>query len=175
MVYLSLGHRRSIAAACEKAGYSLNSVRRWEQWSSDNDWVARCRAYDDEQLLKSMERRERDAERVRQKIYDGALDILETYLGLNKGEMDLGSTTEIMDKHQNVVGERPLVPASVRARTCEHALGLIGLVTPKRVELTGKDGDAIRLQAHAALGQLPPDQLFALAKAFGVQEDDDGE
>jgi len=36
------------------------------------------------------------------------------------------------------------------------------------MELTGRDGDAIRLQAHAALAQLAPDKLEALASTFGV-------
>jgi len=170
--YLESGAERSVDRTREKLGYKPSSVRRLRRWAADHDWAMRAQAYDDEQLVGRMERREREREQLRQRLFDAGLDALNALLGMETGEMPLGSTTPILDKHQQKIGERPLVPASVRQRAIEHHLGLLGLVTPKRVELSGRDGDAIRLQAAAALDSLPLDKLEALAAAFGVLGDD---
>ena len=182
--YLSLPpNGRSIAAAVEAAGRKQSTIRHWERWSSQYGWVDRAQAYDVDALTRSMEHRQQDTERARQRLYDQGLDLLNDYLAMGQGRMPVGDATPVTDKHGKIVthrvigqdGEerdepivRPLVPASVRARVFERALCLIGLNPPKRMELSGRDGDAIRLQAHAALAQLAPDKLEALASTFGV-------
>jgi hypothetical protein len=188
MAYLGLGPRRSIARAMELVGAGPGSVRQWERWSSKYNWVARAEAYDDDRLLKDMQRRERDTEIARQAFLSRALDNVAAHGDIARGRMPLGDAMPVTDKHGKVItymatgpdGEeverpvmRPLIPASVRLSAIQHELGVGGIDKVRRMELTGKDGDAIRLQAHVALAQLDPDKLVALAAAFGVGDDGD--
>jgi len=43
LVYLQMGPERSIRAVAQKCTKSVSLIRRW---SSDNNWVERCRAWD---------------------------------------------------------------------------------------------------------------------------------
>lgn len=136
------------------------------------DWVERAGVYDSDQLLEEMKERPRIRERVRQKFYEAAPEAIRILLDLMRGTMDLGDTDDVFNKHGEVVGKRARVPPSVRAAQAQHALAMIGLVVPARVELTGAEGDELRLQARQALGGLPEPVLRALLS--GLMEADNG-
>lgn len=137
------------------------------------DWVERAGAYDSDQLLEEMKERPRIRERVRQRFYKAAPEAVKILLDLMRGTMDLGDTDPVFNKHGDIVGERARVPPTVRAAQAQHVLAMVGLVVPARVELTGVEGDELRLQARQALGGLPEPALRILLSEL-MEADSDG-
>lgn len=153
-----------------KTGTKLTQIATYGRaW----DWVERAGVYDSDQLLEEMKERPRIRERVRQKFYKAAPEAVKLLLDLMRGVMPLGDTDPVYNKHGKVVGERARVPATVRAAQAQHALAMVGLVVPARVELTGAEGEELRLQARQALGGLPEPVLRALLSGL-METDGDG-
>jgi len=162
---------RSIRAVQEKLGRPEGYQRQLQKWSSRFDWLARAKAYDTDHLAEEIDGRKLKQELLRQKIYDVGEELIDSFLAMCRGELPEGDTVPMFDRHQNEIGTKPAVPTSTRARLIIRGMELLNLTVPKRIELTGDDGNAIRLQARSALSSLKPEQLAELAKAFGVKED----
>lgn len=174
--YLEIGPDRSYRKLADKlkedCGKTAVKLRQIETYGRAWDWVERAGVYDSDQLLEEMKERPRIRERVRQEFYEAAPEAVKLLLDLMRGVMPLGDTDPVYNKHGKVVGERARVPATVRAAQAQHALAMVGLVVPARVELTGAEGDELRLQARQALGGLPEPVLRALLS--GLMEADNG-
>jgi hypothetical protein len=168
--YLEMGDGRSLAKLADKLQEDrvkgAPKLRQLSTYSATWDWVERANAYDADQLLEEIKGRVRTREKVRQVFYQRALDAARVVLDLMDGIMELGDTDPIFDKHQDEIGRKARVPASVRAQQAQHVLAMAGLIVPKRVELDASDGDELRLQARQALGALDPKVARMLIKAL---------
>lgn len=175
--YLEMGHGRSYRKLAEKLKEDddklITGVAQIGRYGRAWDWPERAGAYDSDQLLEEMKERPRVRERVRQGFYEAAPDAVKILLDLMRGTMDLGDTDPVFNKHGEIVGERARVPPTVRAAQAQHVLAMVGLVVPARVELTGTEGDELRLQARQALGGLPEPVLRALLSGL-MEVDSDG-
>lgn len=162
--YLLLGPKRSIGKLAAKEGRR----RTLEGWSSRNRWQDRVAAWDTEQLAKAMQDRSRLQERARQRLIDQVEKAVDTLFELLRGDLRaLGTTTPILDRHGEEVGQAPLVKASTRLQAAKEILDRAGVMVPKRIELTGADGKELILNAQAAVSKLTDEQLKALTKVFG--------
>ena len=151
--YLAMGPMRTLPRVASEWDLPDTSVRRWSaRW----EWVSRCAAYDSEELLRQMEARAERREQLRQRIYDEADALVSELVGLAHGQLVGGDEVEMLDKHQQVIGSRPAVPPSVRRGAIMDLIGLCGLVLPKRVEVTGKEGDELRMQVRSGLREADP-------------------
>jgi hypothetical protein len=174
--YLEMGPDRSYRKLADKLKEDdtkeYPKVAQIKRYGRAWDWVERAGVYDSDQLLEEMKERPRIRERVRQKFYARAPEAVKILLDLMRGVMPLGDTDPVYNKHGDVVGERARVPPTVRAAQAQHVLAMVGLVVPARVELTGAEGEELRLQARQALGGLPEPVLRALLS--GLMEADNG-
>jgi hypothetical protein len=182
--YLELGANRTLKACAEAGGYSPTTVRKW---SSAHDWDSRATAYDVAELQKSIEGREQVRERARQVMMDAAVDAAETLDSVRVGRLSMpecgpdctedkcvcGIWLPILDRHGRMVGRKPTIAASTRQAAALSILDRCGMTPPKRVELTGADGERLRMEARLALGSLSDDQLGVLAAAFAPTDDED--
>jgi hypothetical protein len=182
--YLELGSKRTLRACAEAGGYSATGVRKW---SARHDWDNRATAYDIAMLQRSIEGREQVRERARQVMMDDAEEAARTLGAVMRRTLKLpecdercteevchcGLRTPIFDRHGEHVGDRATVtPAEARAAALA-VLDRCGMTPPKRVELTGADGERLRLEAQLALGSLSNDRLAALLAAFAPNDDGD--
>lgn len=170
-MYLELGEGRTIQGTCAAAGERSVSLRTMERYSSERDWRERGYAYDADHLMEQLKGRVRTRERTRQVFYRGAFKAAEDLVNLSQGMMPLADTETILDKHQNIIGRRAMVPASARLQALQHILAMAGLVVPKRIEVEATDGDELRIQARQALGSLPIEVARGLLAALQKRHD----
>lgn len=164
MVYLEMGPARSLRRVAEKMKRPTGYRRLLEQWSSRFDWVDRTCAFDEqalgdlERLLPAIRRDELRlmAERARQagvEIWDIA-----------RGEFKRGAKYPVRDHHGNVIGNKPSIPPATRLKAATRIREELGIIPPKRVEMSGRDGEEIRVAAATAKG-LDDETLNALVSA----------
>lgn len=183
--YLELGPDRSLTKLCAELGRPKGYRSMLRDWSARNAWVDRARAYDDDELQQGLDVRKIDRERGRQVAVDRIRRNMTILSDLAEGRMQPGDQEVRVDRHgqpmtitttdtdgntKTLAVTRPLVTPHVRMRAAVHQLGLAGVTTPKRIEITGVEGDAAKLQVRMAVDALPPEQMLALAKVFGVTD-----
>ena len=182
--YLELGSKRTLRECAEAGGYSQTGVRKW---SARHDWDTRATAYDVAMLQRSIEGREQVRERARQVMMDDAEEAARMVGAIMRRELALpkcgdqcsdelcvcGSRIPILDRHGEHIGYRAAVAPSTAQAAALAILDRCGMTPPKRVELTGADGERLRLEASLALGGLSDERLGALAAAFAPDDDDD--
>ncbi len=181
--YLAIGHRRTLRQVSEDGGHSVTGVRKW---SSQHDWRSRAAAYDQAALERDIAGREKVRERARQSLIDDIEDAAETLRGVRSGKVPMpecgddctidkcvcGVWTPIQDRHGRAIGRKPTVTAATRQGAAVAILDRCGLMPPKRVELSGKDGEALREQGALMLGMLDTSQIVALMTAFAPVDAD---
>lgn len=163
-VYLEMGPARSLRRVVVKMERKPSYLRRLEIWSSRYDWVERVAAFDEqalaeiEVLLPAIRRDELRlmAERVRQSG--------EEIWKIGTGVFDSGSKYPVRDHHGNVIGHKPVIPPATRLKALTRVREELGIIPPKRVEMTGRDGEEIRVAAATAKG-LDDESLDALRAA----------
>lgn len=179
--FLEMGHNRTLRGCSEQYGHSVSGVRKWAMLY---DWTRRARAYTIWDLQKAAEGREEVREQARQVMIEAAVKASETLSSVQRGRLDMpecedGCTEDrcmcgvwlpVMDRHGEVVGRKPVVAPSTRQSAAQAILDRSGMAPPKRMEITGADGERLRIEAQLALGTLKGDKLAALAEAFS---DDD--
>ena len=181
--YLELGRSRSVAKALDAAGAKPTNRRHWQRWASKYTWVDRCRAYDSDELMSRVGERTAARELAKQKVYDQVEPMLDELRALSLGRMRAGDQQVVTDRNgkpKTVTVEdgeggfvevgltKELVPPKVRATILEHLLGVAGIMAPRRMEITGADGDELRGELKASVGSLDPVLLAALAALLGV-------
>jgi hypothetical protein len=180
--YLQMGPGRSLTECAERFGYRVNSLNNW---SSVHQWRDRAQAYDTAELERSIQGREQVRERARQNLIDDIEESTRTIRGVRKGRVPMpecgddctlercmcGVWVPVLDRHGKVVGRKPQIAASTRQAAAVATLDRCGLTPPKRVELTGADGEKLRLEASLQLGGLGDAELAALAAAFAPGDD----
>lgn len=138
-------------------------------WSSRHSWPDRASAHDRALLSQQIARREADRELARQALVDALPEAVALVMALARGEAGPdGDQTPLLDRHGAQIGTRPVVSPTTRMRAAQDILDRAGLIIPKRMELTGPNGQELKIQARHALSDLSGDQLAALAKIFGV-------
>ena len=184
--FLQLGGSRTLRALSGAKGYSKTGVRKW---SAEHDWTARAAAYDDSVFELSIQGREKVREVARQALTDDTAQATKTLAGINYGRMPMpkclpectvklcicGTWLPVLSRHGELVGRKPAIAPATRQAVAFGTLALCGLTPPKRVEVTGADGEAIRLQALLLMGKLGDAELGALAVAFALPDDPDAD
>ena len=193
--YLDLGSKRTLRECSEKGGYSVYGVRKW---SARHDWDSRATAYDIADLRKSIDGREQVRERARQVMMNDVEEAATTLGEVMRGKLtppechcediqedpddpdsetrahcSCGASQPVMDRHGSMIGYKPTVAASTRQAAAQAILDRSGMTPPKRVELTGKDGEQLRLDARLAMGKLGDEQLGTILDVFGPDPDGD--
>lgn len=181
--FLQLGPGRTLKALAGAEDYSPTGVRKW---SSQHNWTTRATAYDSAELERSIQGREQVRERARQALIDDTEQATATLAGVNRGRLPMPECSEdctddvcvcgvwlpILDRHGVHIGRKPAIAPSTRSVAALATLDRCGLTPPKRVELTGADGEQLRIEARLLLGTLGEEQLVALAEAFAPGDDD---
>jgi len=186
--FLQLGPGRKLTTCAEEHGHRYPSLRTW---SVRHNWTERAGAYDVQELAAAAAKHEQTRARIRQKLMDRGEEMAEVAMSVAAGRVTdpcicedragedgkvgpcrCGAWAPIRDREGNYIGDKPMIAASTRYIAAAGVLDRNGITVPKRVELTGADGEAIRLEAAAALGGLSKAALDALAAAFG---DGDGD
>jgi len=176
--YLSLGPARTVRRLIERyesEGKKAFSVSLYAKLSMRYDWVERARAYDYTELSARLEDRTQARELARQVLVDSAAETAGILVALRDGQMDRGDTEPVLDRHGDVTGERSVVPPATRLASAKEILSLAGLTPPKRIELTGKDGEELKLRARVAVSDLSTEQIGALLATFGGDGDNNGQ
>jgi hypothetical protein len=136
-------------------------------------------------LARAADGREQVREQVRQALMDDTLAAQKTIKEIREGRVTVpecdpectkkkcmcGAWLPILDRHGEVVGRKPAIAAATRGTFALATLDRCGMAPPKRVELTGKDGERLRLDARLAMGKLDGPQLGALLEAFAPTAD----
>lgn len=141
--YLEQGPARSLRKTAELLKRDPVYKRILEKWSAKFEWVKRTDAYDESMIERGLRLRPLIREAALLKMADAAGEASDVILGVMRGDQGEGDTLPIMDRHGAVIGNRPAVAPSTRLQAAIRAHESIGLVPPKRVELTGKDGEAL--------------------------------
>jgi hypothetical protein len=188
--YLAMGTDRSLAKLAKSCGNITVSLRRLEQLSSVHDWVARAKAYDSDHLLERMSQRAEDREGTRQLAYDHAPRLLQMVIDIAHGHMPRGDVEIICDrngepKRTTVLGDygvpmevsmtKPAVSPRVRLAACQFALGVAGILEAKRLEVSGQEGDDVRLALRGLVSRLDPDLKTQLVKLLAIRQRSDGD
>lgn len=185
-IYLHMGKDRSLAKACEKVyGPGRANVAQLGRWSSKNSWVDRAEAYDSDHLLERMNRRTEDREKTRQLAYDHAPRLLQIVLDISDGKLPQGDVEIVCDRKGNpqttvikgaydvpveVAMTKPLVSPRVRLAAAQFALGVAGILEAKRIEVTGQEGDDIRLAVRGWVSRLDPEIKARLVEILAVSQ-----
>lgn len=151
-IYLELGPMRSLRKVADELDKPEWYTRTLERWSSRFSWVDRAAEYDDHSLNRSAELRQQVREAAIRMMQEAALEATETIIDLSRGEMRDGASVPIMDKFGNEHGSRPSVPAQVRIQAAIRAQECIGIIPPKRIEHTGRDGEPIEAAINVVKG-----------------------
>ncbi len=125
-------------------------------------WVKRSQAYDDYELQGSIKERTIIRERAKQSLIEKASDAALVLSDLMVGKMPEGDTTPIKNRHGEIVGSKASVSPSVRLQASIHTLALAGLVQVKRTEISGPNGEEIRVRARQEVSDLSVSKLKAL-------------
>lgn len=188
--YLGLGIDRSLAKVRESCGEVSVSLRRLEQLSAQHDWVRRAKAYDSDHLLERMNHRTEDRETTRQLAYDHAPHLLQTVLDISNGKMPEGDVEIICDRRGDprmttikgaydvpieVAMTKPMISPRVRLAACQFALGVAGILEAKRLEVTGHDGDDVRLAIRGIVSRLDPELKAQLVALLPIRQRNDPE
>lgn len=183
ITYLELGRDRSIVKALDKSGEHPGKIRQWERWSRANQWVSRAQAYDSDHLMERIAGRKEAQEEARQDAVDAARRAMGHVIEIMDGKLPPGDKEIVCGrdgKPQKVTIEgafgvpvevamtRALVSPQVRLKAAELALGLGGLVTAKRIEVSGHDGDDIRLALRNHISNLPPEIKQGLMELLAI-------
>lgn len=169
-VYLELGPDRTLRKVLAEVKKPDRYLSNLKQWSARWKWVTRAAAFDQHEIRERMKRRTMVRELAIQILVENAQGASHTIVGLMAGDVPTGSTEAVLDRHGDPAldadGEqirRLLVAPSTRLEAAKRIHESIGIVPPKRVELSGPDGDAIRMAQEAAEG-LDDDTLAQLRK-----------
>lgn len=169
MAYVALGPKRSLRKLSEAEGYNL---RQLERWSSQHDWQTRSGAHDVAELTRAMEGREREQHRLRQRVIDQADKALDVMFRLLDGKMPRsGDKLEQRSRDGERVTHIPVVKPSTLLALCQDILDRAGIVKPRRVELTGADGEALELQARSELSNLSTEAVSSIRELLRASKD----
>jgi len=156
--------KRSLERLAKDRGWRLSSL---SGWSARHAWQERVGQYEAEQLAKDMERRDEAKERLRQKLFDEASEALSTLFGLLRGQIpDEAATIAQMSREGEEVGRLPVVKPGTLKEIIFGILDRIGLGPAKRVELTGKDGKDLEIQARHKLMQMDTETLAQIREVL---------
>ena len=157
-----------------KDGWRLASLGRW---STKNQWQDRAGAWDAELLSSAMKKRTEQRERILQTLYDAGPEAAKALVKLLSGQVPSnGATVKQFDREGNHVGDVPVVkPGSLIQAACQ-TLDRIGIIAPKRIELTGEDGKAIEIAARHELTAYTDEELRQLRETAkrAVERNKDG-
>ena len=182
--YLEIGSKRTLRATSEGGGYSVTGVRKW---SSIHDWDSRASAYDVAELQKSIDGREQVRERARQVMMNDAEKAAATIGEVMRGKLSrpecgpdcaegacvCGVWAPVFDRHGDHVSDKQTVTPATRQAAAQAILDRVGLTPPKRVALTGKDGEQLRLDARLQMGKLTDEKLATILDVFAPDPDSD--
>lgn len=130
--YLEQGHTRSLERTAELMGKPPGYISQLKEWSSKNGWVERTAAWDKHVLDLQLRARSSAIERARQRYVDAIEGLSVLVLQLATDSLKSGRE----------------VPASVQFRAAIHAQTMAGLLPPpQRVEMTGRDGEPLRIES----------------------------
>lgn len=162
MAYLKMPDR-SLAKLAEQ-GWALTVLKRW---SARHAWQERVGQYEADRLAKDMERRDEAKERLRQEMFEEAAGALSTLFRLLGGQIPEGADTIAqMSRDGEEVGRLPVVKPGTLKEIIFGILDRIGLGPAKRVELTGKDGKDLEIQARHKLMQLDTETLASIREVL---------
>jgi len=182
--FLQMGPARKLTECAKQHDHRLHSLN---QWSSKHTWTDRAAAWDVQELAAAAAQHATKRAEIRQLLMDHGLEMARVALSVGAGRVSdpcicedrqpgepchCGAWAPIRDREGAYIGDRPLVAASTRYIAAAGILDRNGVTVPKRVELTGADGEALQLEARAMLGSLSPAALDALAAAFPEPDGD---
>lgn len=176
-LFLGLGRDRTLPQLAEAMGRAPGYVRHLQRWSAAHGWMARAAQHDHAQLSEAIGARAVARELVIQQLVDHGTRAAQTLIAVASGVIPTGDMIPMLDRHgaqvmvveeqpdgttKSVPAMRPAIPPSVQARNARHILAAsLGIVPPKRVELSGPDKSALRL-ATTVVAALPDEGLAAL-------------
>lgn len=156
LAYLDLGERRSLRKLANN-GWRLASLSRW---SAKNNWQERTAAWDAEMLSSAMKKRAEQRERTLQILYDAGPDAAKVLTRLLGGHIPKdGAKLAQFDREGKHVGDVPIVRPGSLIQTACQTLDRMGIIAPKRIELTGEDGRAIEIAARHELTAYTEEEL----------------
>ena len=182
--FLQMGPRRTLPACAKEYGHRFQSL---STWSSKHNWTDRSAAYDVQELLRAKAQHEQKRAEIRQRFIDRGLEMADIAMSVAAGRAvdpcvcedrkpgepcTCGAWTAIRDREGRYIGDKPMVSPSTRGVNAIQIVNLCGVTVPKRVELTGADGEALLNEAQASLATLSPAAFAALKAAY---PDDDGD
>jgi hypothetical protein len=173
LVYQELGPGRTMAKAAAELGRKPGYRRQLEQWSRRFHWQARVAEYDHAELRRALGTRLVLRERALQRLVLAADEASETIIGIAKGQLALGQTTPVFDRHGEQVGVRAMIKPSTRLQAAIRIHESIGIVPPKRLEFIDITGEALD-EAAELVRHLPNDQLTAIKLLLEKAADDPG-
>ncbi len=146
-----MGPARNLRTLRIRIGKAERYARTLRVYSSKFNWTARAAQYDADRFAAATASADSVRKHVLAVVAEDADATIRDLLELRRGRMGDGYDSEpILDRHGEEIGQRPAVKASTRVEAGRHVLGLIGLVPPKRVELSGPDGSEIKAAATVA-------------------------
>jgi hypothetical protein len=169
--FLEMGIKRSVNKLVVA---KLGAVSYISGLCKKHDWRDRAAQYDRYNLIQAVDARQETIEYTRQVFFDHAISAAEAVVGLATGRMEPGDTMPVLNRHGDVVGEKPIVTPAVRLKALVRTLELVGLTVPKRVELDAAEPPALE-SAKGALEQLGESELEKLAAIFEGEVVPDGE
>jgi len=144
--YLALGPARSLRALAGILVKPPGYVRQLEHWSSQHNWQARAAEYDQHTIAEALRLQPAIREDAIRLLAQHAASASQVIVDLVYGQIGEDcDMVDILDKRQNVVGERPAVAPSTRLQAAIRLHESLGIVPPKRIEHSGPDGEAIAL------------------------------
>ncbi len=190
-IYLGLGRDRTLAKTAQAMG---KHIRQIEVWSSAHGWVARAEQHDHAELTDAIAARAIARELVVQELVDHGREAARTWISVSSGRIPEGCDMvplldrqghpvmrEATDADGNTVqvpAMKPAIPPAVQATASRELLAsALGILPPKRVELSGPDKSAIQLSRK--ITRALPDEGIQLLREMieatkAASEDDDG-
>jgi hypothetical protein len=152
--YLALGDTRSLAKLQEQLGLKGRTKAQLGQWSTKHDWVSRCNAW----TQHMMQEHTKAAELA---IADVAVDWARRQRDLRERELELANkalrVVELWVDDILRKGKAPRMRAAEAAKLLDIASRVGRLATglhTQREEVSGVDGDPIKVQVAAAIAKV---------------------
>lgn len=193
-IYRDMGPDRSLAKVVEAMGSKRGYIQQLKRWSARYDWPGRATRHDHEALREALGERVIVREQVVQSMVERAMRAAEILYTIAEGRVPDGDKEPVLDRHGEVMtmiltdehgepkldeaGEpmrqpvtRPVVKPSTRMEAATRILGNVGIVPPKRMELSGPDQSVLRLGVEV-VSKMSDRSLEALAILLEDDEDD---
>lgn len=143
LLYLELGHQRTIEKVRFKIGKTTGYTRQLEKWCSKYNWVQRVRDYDDYLATKTIDGKEEVITKGKArllKMMNKAIDVVEQVLD-SKAEIEVRPDKDGKEVHVRLTDYQALNTKLKASELVFKKIGLLDVVEDGGDNSTNKDGD----------------------------------